>query len=184
MKNKHLIFITQAAAIAAMYAVLTLAQGAILPYLTFGPVQFRVSEVLTILAFYTPAAIPGLTLGCVIGNMLSSLGFLDMVFGPIASLLAALTMYGLRNVRFKTLPLVGSLMPALWNGLIVGFTIELTDAISRLSTSGGELSFYFVNFLIWGGWVALGELGVLLILGIPFCKVIEKTGLDQKIQIA
>ena len=71
MKNKKVAFIAQAGIIAAMYAVLTLAQGALLPGTTTAAVQFRVSEVLNILALFTPAAIPGLTVGCVISNFQS-----------------------------------------------------------------------------------------------------------------
>ncbi len=174
MRNKHLIHLTQAAIIAAMYAVLTIGQNMLLPGSASMAVQFRVAEVLTVLAIYTPVAIPGLTIGCVIANISSvaTLGVYDMVFGSIASLLAALTMYGLRNVRFKTLPLAAILMPALWNGLIVGFEIDFFFV--------GNLSFNFVDFLVQGGLVALGELAVLIVLGLPFCKVVEKTGVLQK----
>ena len=104
MKNKKLIYLTQAGVIAAMYAVLTVGQNLLLPGTASAAVQFRVAEVLTVLAIYTPAAIPGLTIGCVIANISSvtaGLGFYDMIFGSIASLLAAVAMYLLRNVRIK-----------------------------------------------------------------------------------
>ena len=174
MRNKNLVRLTQAAVIAALYAVLTVGQNLLLPGTASMAVQFRIAEVLTMLAVFTPVAIPGLTIGCVIANISSvtaGLGFYDMIFGSLASLIAALTMYGLRNVRFKTLPIAAALMPALWNGLIVGIEIDFFFV--------GNLSFNFTDCLVQGGCVALGELAVLIVLGLPFCKMIEKTGIFQ-----
>ena len=171
MKNKRVIFLTQAAVIAAMYAALTVGQNLLFPGTASMAVQFRVAEVLTVLAIYTPAAIPGLTIGCVIANISSvtaGLGFYDMIFGSLASLLAAITMYLLRNVRIKTIPFPALLMPAIFNGLIVGFEIDYFFI--------GSLSFNLADFLIQGGCVALGELAVLIILGIPFCIFLNKQG--------
>ena len=95
MKTKSTVYIVQAAVIAALYAVLTILQNTLLPGTASAAVQFRVSEALTILAVFTPAAIPGLTVGCVIANIssLSTLGPYDMIFGSRASLLAAVLMY-------------------------------------------------------------------------------------------
>ncbi|MBQ2279611.1 MAG: QueT transporter family protein [Ruminococcus sp.] len=108
MKNKSVYYLTQTAVIAALYAVLTIFQSVIFPESTSAAIQFRVSEALTILALYTNAAIPALTIGCVLANISSVavLGPLDMIFGSIASLLAALTIYLLRNVRFFRLPIL------------------------------------------------------------------------------
>ena len=170
MKNKHLLFITQAGIIAALYAVLTIAQNLLLPGTASMAVQFRVAEVLCVLAIYTPAAIPGLTIGCVIANISSvsaGLGFYDMIFGSLASFLAALTMYLLRNVRIKNIPFIALLMPAIFNGLIVGWEIAYFFA---------EGGFTFIGFLVTGGFVALGELAVLLILGVPFSILLNKKG--------
>lgn len=170
MKNKRLIYLTQAAVIAALYAVLTIAQNNLIPGSASAAIQFRVAEVLAVLAIYTPAAIPGLTLGCVLANLSSvtaGLGFYDMIFGSIASLLAAVTMYLLRNVRIKSIPFLALLMPALFNGVIVGFEIAFFFA---------ESGFTLIGFLTAGGCVALGELGVLLILGVPFCVLLNKQG--------
>lgn len=170
MRNKHLLYLTQAAIIAALYATLTIAQNALLPGTASAAVQFRVAEVLTVLAVYTPAAIPGLTIGCVIANISSvtaGLGFYDMIFGSLASLLAAIAMYLLRNVRIKSIPFLALLMPAIFNGIIVGLEI----AIFFLDTG-----FTLTGFLISGGCVALGELVVLLVLGIPFCILLNKQG--------
>ncbi len=170
MKDKRVLYITQAAVIAALYAVLTIGQNALLPGTASAAVQFRVAEVLCVLAIYTPAAIPGLTIGCIIANISSvtaGLGFYDMIFGSLASLLAALAMYGLRNVRFKNIPFLALLMPAIFNGVIVGLEISIFFT---------DTGFSFVSFLITGGCVALGELVVLMVLGIPACLLLNKHG--------
>ena len=171
MKNKRLLNLTQGAVIAALYAALTVGQNLIFPGTASMAVQFRVAEVLTVLAIYTPAAIPGLTVGCVLANIssiIAGLGFYDMVFGSFASLLAATAMYLLRNVRIKNIPFFALLMPAIFNGIIVGFEIDFFFI--------GNLSFNFADFLVQGGFVALGEIAVLLILGLPFCVLLNKKG--------
>ncbi len=174
--KKTTVYTVQGAVIAALYAVLTVGQNVLLPGTASMSVQFRVAEVLTILALYTPAAIPGLTVGCIIANISSvtaGLGFYDMIFGSLASLLAALTMHALRDMRIKGLPILSALMPAIFNGLIVGFEIDFFFI--------SNLSFNFADFLVQGGFVALGELGVLIVLGLPLSVLIEKTALDRKI---
>ncbi|MGN0488449.1 MAG: QueT transporter family protein [Ruminococcus sp.] len=176
MTKKSTLYIVQGAIIAALYAVLTIGQNLLLPGSASMAIQFRVAEVLTILALYSPAAIPGLTIGCVIANIssvMSGLGFYDMIFGSIASLVAALLMYALRNVRLKGVPILAILMPALANGLFVGFEIDYFFV--------GSMSFNLVDFLVQGGFVALGEVAVLVVLGIPLFMVIEKTGLNKRL---
>lgn len=174
MKSKSTVYIVQASVIAALYAALTILQNTLLPGSASMAVQFRVAEVLTILAVFTPAAIPGLTIGCIIANIssLSVLGPYDMIFGSLASLVAALTMYLLRNKRLFRLPVAAALMPALANGIFVGFEIEF------FFVEGG---FHFGDFLLQGGLVALGELGVLFVLGLPLARLIEKHGFDKKL---
>ena len=174
MKTKSTVYIVQAAVIAALYATLTILQNTLLPGTASMAVQFRVAEVLTILAVFTPAAIPGLTVGCIIANIssLSVLGPYDMIFGSLASLLAAVLMHLLRNKRLFKLPVAAALMPALANGIIVGFEIEF------FFVEGG---FHFGDFLFQGGCVALGELGVLFVLGLPLARLIEKQGFDKKL---
>lgn len=177
MKHKSVLFITQAAAIAALYATLTILQNILLPGSASMAIQFRVSEVLTILAIYTPAAIPGLTLGCVVANISSiqALGFYDLVFGSLASLIAACAMYALRNERICKIPFFSLLMPALANGVIVGFEIDFFFV--------NQFSFNLVDFLIQGGLVALGELAVLMILGLPLSILFEKQNLAKKLKL-
>lgn len=176
MKRKSTLYIVQGALIAAIYATMTILQNVLIPGSASMPVQFRISEVLTVLALYTPAAIPGLTIGCVLANIssLSVLGPYDLIFGSLATLFAALSMYALRNVRLFKLPVLAALMPALFNGLLVGFEIDFFFM-------NNALAFNFVDFLIQGGLVALGELVVLFVLGLPLTRVIELNGLDKKL---
>ncbi len=174
MKNKKTMAIVQTAIIAAMYAALTYAQNFILPGTTSAAVQFRVSEVLNVLALFTPLAIPGLTLGCILSN-LYNIGSglpLDMIFGSLATLGSSVCMYLLRNVKIKNIPLLALFMPALWNGVIVGWEIEyfLVDG-----------DFILGDFLFQGGCVALGEIGVMLVLGTALYFAIVKRKLDKKV---
>lgn len=174
MKNTKTQRIAMAAVIAAMYAALTYAQSFLLPGTTTAAVQFRVSEALNILALFTPAAIPGLTVGCIISNIYSiGQGLpLDMIFGSLATLGATICIYFLRNLKVKTYPVFAMLMPTLWNGVIVGWEIE---------TFFIEGKFHFSDFLLQGGLVALGEIGVMLTLGTALYYIIDKRHLDKKI---
>ena len=144
-------YLAHGALIAALYVALTHAQNLLLPNSATMAIQFRLSEALCILAFFTPAAIPGLSVGCLLFN-LTSAGVLplDPVVGTLATFLAALMMYLTRNIRVGKLPLLGLTMPALFNALLVGW----------------ELTVYVGNtFLINALFVAIGELAVLLIPG-------------------
>ncbi len=171
--NRKTLFIAQTAIIAAMYAVLTYAQNFLLPGTTSMAVQFRLSEALNILALFTPAAIPGLTVGCVISN-LYNIGSglpLDMIFGSLATLGSAVCIYLMRGIKIGSYPLLSMLMPALWNGIIVGWEIEFFFI---------EGKFEWIGFLTQGGLVALGELGVMLVAGTLLYYVIVKRGIDKK----
>lgn len=134
--------------IAAGYTVLTLL--AMMLNLAYGPVQFRFSEALTVLPVLTPAAVPGLAVGCLLSNLWSSMGALDIIFGTAATLLAALTTYMVRNIRVKGIPILAPLPPVLFNALIVG--VEIT-----IVSPGG---FVFPAFLANALSVGLGELAV------------------------
>ena len=110
--------------IPALYVALTYVQEAIFPTTAKMAVQFRLSEALTILSLFTPAAIPGLTVGCFIANFVA-LGALpmDVVLGSFASFLACLMMYKLRKICFKGIPFLSLLMPDGFNGIIIGLEI-------------------------------------------------------------
>ena len=93
MKNRNINFMTQAAMIAAIYVVLTYVFA---PF-SFGEVQVRISEALTILPVFTPAAIPGLFIGCLVGNILGGAILPDIIFGSIATLIGAFFTWKLRK---------------------------------------------------------------------------------------
>lgn len=173
--KKTTLFIVYAAVIAALYATLTILQNVLLPGSASAAVQFRVAEVLTILALYTPAAIPGLAVGCAVANLSSVAvaGPLDLIIGSLASLIAAALMYATRNVRLVRLPVLAALMPALVNGVLVGFEIDF------FMVNQGFFNLY--DFFFQGGCVALGELAVLFLLGLPLTRLIEVKGLDKKL---
>ena len=129
MKRKSVYFIAQAAIIATLYATLTVLQNVLVPGSASAAVQFRVSEVLTILALYTPAAIPGLTVGCVLANISSVavIGPIDMLFGSLASCIAAVLMYMLRR--------------AMSSGSVMDVTEEIIDNLSSTKSNADFVSF-------------------------------------------
>lgn len=173
--RKSTLFVVQGAAIAALYVLLTYAQEALLPGTTSAAIQFRVSEVLMVLALFTPAAIGGLTAGCVLANIVS-VGVLplDMILGSLATLLAAILMYKLRDIKLFKVPLLSLIMPALFNGIIIGAEIAI------FYVDGG---FTMLAFITQGALVAIGELGVLFVLGIPFYFAVQKTNVFAKMAV-
>ena len=149
MNKKNIYLLTQAAMIAALYVVLTFIANA------FGlanySVQVRFSEALTILPFFTPAAIPGLFIGCLISNILTGCAIPDIIFGSLASLIAAFGTWKLRgigNVFLSPLP------PILANTIIVPFVLRYAYGIRPL-----WLSFLTVGA---GEIISCGILGLLL----------------------
>lgn len=172
MKKTNTRFLVEGAMIAALYAALTYVSG--LLGLAYGPVQFRLSEVLTILPLFTPAAIPGLAIGCVLGNLGSPMGIIDIVCGSAATLLAALCTYALRKVRIKGWPVLSSLMPVLFNMVIVGMELEF------LLVPGH--AFTFTGFLVNALYVGIGEFAVVTIGGQLLAVTAEKTGVVRKLQ--
>ena len=166
MRN-HVRHLVHAAIFAALYVVLTNWQNFILPGSATWAIQMRLSEALSVLAFFTPAAAPGLAVGCLLFNLNYAAALpLDAVVGTLATWLACKAMWMTRNVRFLGLPLPGLLMPALTNAIFVGW--ELTVYIG-----GG----FWINAL----YVALGEAAVLLIPGSLLYLAMTKRGLDQKL---
>ena len=157
--------LTQGGVLAALYVVLTFLQNLIFPDSASMAIQFRVSEALCVFALFTPAAIWGLGLGCLIFN-LTYMGALPLDFfvGTAATLLATLLMYRLRNVKVGKLPLLSLLMPALCNGLLVGW----------------ELNIYIGNsFFFNAGLVAAGEATVLLTLGTGLYFLLSRPKLQK-----
>ena len=121
--NKKVKFIVHAALIAALYVVLTIVANSL--GLANYAIQVRFSEALTILPFFTPAAIPGLFVGCILSNFLTGCLLLDIVFGSIATLLGALGTYALRKVSKWLAPLP----PIAANTLI--YNNNIRDAVLR-----------------------------------------------------
>jgi len=159
--------LAHAAIIAALYAVLTHMQNILLPGSASMAIQFRISEALCILAFFTPAAIYGLAVGCLVFNITSAAALpLDFLVGSLATLMACWYMWHTRKLTVKGYPLVGMLMPALFNAILVGW--ELTVYI------GG-------GFLLNAVYVAIGEAAVLLTLGSALYMAMKKRRLDQRL---
>lgn len=160
--NKKVRNIVYAAIIAATYVALTHMQNLLLPGSASMAIQFRVSEVMCVLAFSTPAAVPGLTVGCLLFNLTSGAALpLDFLVGSLATFLAAGSMWKLRKW-----PWLGALMPAVWNALLVGW--ELAVYIG-----GG----FWINAL----YVAIGEAAVLLLLGLPLHYALRKRRIHRQL---
>ncbi len=135
-------FIARAAIIAAMYAALTI----LLEPISYGLIQFRISEALSILPFFTPAAIPGLFVGCIIANLLGPYGVLDIVIGSFATLAAAIMTYKIKDKYLAPIPAI------VVNALVVG-----------------PLVAYYCSFPFYSGilYVGIGQIGVCYFLGLP-----------------
>lgn len=161
MQNKNVTYLTQAAMIAALYVVLTFIANA------FGlanyAVQVRFSEALTILPYFTPAAIPGLFIGCLLSNLLTGCALPDIIFGSLATLLGALGTYLLRRRKW-----CAPICPILANTLIVPLVLIygyglLIDGMSILQCFG----FYCLT-------VGAGEIISCGVLGMILLHILEK----------
>ena len=113
---KKTVYLTQAALIAAIYTVLTMIAAGF--DLASGAIQVRFSEALTIMPFFSPAAIPGLTIGCLLSNILTGCALPDIIFGTLATFLGAIGSYALRKHRFLC-----ALPPIISNALIIPFVL-------------------------------------------------------------
>ncbi len=148
--NKKVTFIVHAALIAALYVVLTIVANSL--GLANYAIQVRFSEALTILPFFTPAAIPGLFIGCIISNFLTGCLLLDVIFGGIATLLGALGTYTLRKASkwFAPLP------PIIANTLIIPFVLAFVYQFE------GSIPYFMVTVGI-GEIISCGVLGMFLL---------------------
>jgi len=161
--KKQIRFTVTAGIIAALYALLTYLSAAL--GLAYGPVQFRLSEALCVLAAATPAAIPGLTVGCIISNLGSPLGLIDIVCGTAATLIAALAGYIFRKIKLWDFPIIAMLSPVVANALIVGAEIAAFSATEAFASV----------FWITAAEVAVGELVVCVALGGAVWSLTKKT---------
>ncbi len=148
-------YITTSAMIAAVYVVLTLLFAPV----SYGPVQVRISEALTLLPFFLPEAVPGLFTGCLIANFLGGYGFWDVIVGSFATLLAAHISSKMPTVFFAALP------PVFINMLCVGALLH-----------------FLINVPFWAAcfYVAIGETLACCALGLPLMIALEKRGLIKK----
>lgn len=148
--------------IAALYVVFTLPFGQI----AFGPIQFRIAEILTLLPFFTPWAIPGVTIGCLLSNLLFSTVW-DAVFGTLATLIAAYLTYKSKHL------LIAPVWPILLNGLIIGTM----------------LTFMILGHFEWGAWltmmleVAASEFIICFAIGVPFLRMIRHYKLEKYFRV-
>lgn len=139
------------AIIAALYAALTIGLAPI----SYGPVQVRLSEFLTLLAFYNRKYIPGLIIGCFIANIGSPLGLVDMVIGTSATVIALLLMIYCKTVW------QASLMPVIANGIIIGLELAYLGEIPWGST-----------LLLTMVYIGIGEFVAVTVVGIPIMKML------------
>lgn len=146
---KKINFLTQAAMIAALYVVLTLAINAF--GLASGAIQVRVSEALTILPYFTPAAIPGLFIGCLLSNTITGCALFDIIFGSIATLLGAVGTYLLRRHKW-----LAPVPPIIANTIIVPFVLSYVYGTS------GTIPYLMLTVGI-GEVISCGVLGMVLL---------------------
>ncbi len=148
MKTK---FLTETAIIGAIYVALTL----LLSPISFGPLQVRVSEALTILPALTPAAIPGLFIGCAVANIIGPYGIYDVIFGSIATLAASFLTYLIRKKNFLV-----PLPPVIINAVVIGAMLHFIYGVP--------------NLLMCICWVGLGQTISCYGIGYPLLKILKK----------
>ena len=162
--NQKVKYLVQAAVIAAAYAAISYSGFAF----AYGPLQFRYSEALIAFAALTPAAIPGLTIGCMISTLGSTYQMFDIIFGSLATLLAALFAYLFRNVRFKRLPVLSLFGNVIFNALIISGMIQLVSQTPVL---------FWLSFL----QIFASEAIASYALGLPLFVILEK--MDRKYRL-
>ena len=168
MKNLSVRRLVRCAVIAAVYVVVCL----VLAPFSYGAVQVRVAEALCLLPVFGAEYIVGVTLGCFLANLLGST-VVDVVFGTLATLLACLVTYKLRNVRIKGLAIPASLPPVVFNMIIVG-AFEITFFFSDGAPTAALAAFNAVT-------VGIGEIISCTVLGVALVKLIESNDSLHKI---
>ena len=179
-------YIARAGVIAAVYAACTLVTMLFLGNLAWGPIQFRISEALCALALLTPAAVPGLTLGCAIANIANialsgtgALGLLDVVFGSLATCAGALFTWKMR--KHPAIALAG---PVFANALIVPAYLPIllmgvgfyTIPFTSISLDGAWPLMYLFGLVTTGA----GEAVIMYVLGYPLYRSLAKTHMMQR----
>ena len=153
MQNRK---ITIIGLIAALYAVVTLSLGTF----AYGPIQFRISEILMFLPLFGKEYIIALTIGCFLANVLGTLGLPDIIFGTLATLISAILVYYtpsmIKNEKYRLF--IASLWPTVINALIVGWELY---------------KFFGLPFMLSAMQVAFGEFVVITIIGLPLFKMVN-----------
>ena len=180
--------IARIAMIAAVYAATTLVAMLFLGWMSWGPVQFRISEAVTVLALFTADAIPGLSLGCVIANVanialsgVGTLGLLDVVFGSLATAAGAMFSW-----HFRKHPALAVLGPVLANAIIVPAYLPImlkglgfyTIPFTSIDLEGSYALMYLFGFVATG----LGEAAVMYLLGLPLYRVLKHAPLADQLR--
>lgn len=156
--SKKVMFITQSAVIAAIYVVLIL----LFQPFSFGEIQVRVAEALTVLPFFTPAAIPGVTIGCLIGNLIGG-NVMDMIFGTLATLIGAAVSYAVRKNQYLV-----PLPPIVSNALIIPWVLKYAYELPF------SIPFLMLTVSI-GEVLSCGILGLVLLTALKSCRGINWT---------
>ncbi|HIW76060.1 MULTISPECIES: QueT transporter family protein [Gordonibacter] len=173
-------YVAQAGMIAAVYAAATLIALLLLQGFAWGPVQFRISEAVCVLAVLTPAAVPGLTVGCIVANLIAlavngtgALGLLDVVFGSLATFLGALWCWKMRER-----PKLALLGPVIANAVIVPAYLPLllqglgfyTIPFTTIALDGAYIPMYLFGLVATG----IGEALVMYVLGLPLLTALKR----------
>lgn len=156
--NKKTLYLTQAAVIAAIYVVLVF----VFQYTSFGPIQFRVAEALTILPYFTSAAIPGVTIGCLLSNILFGSSMLDIIFGTAATLFAAILSHQIKDNKFLV-----PIPPILVNAIVIPWIIKATTTTADLGANPIPLMMLSIGA---GQLVSAGILGMILLFALDKVK--------------
>ncbi len=153
-------FIIKAAIIASIYAALTI----LLMPISYGPIQVRVAEALTVLPYFTSAAVPGLFIGCLVSNIAGGLGWMDIIFGSLATLISAYITYLIRKSKKVLVPLPAVIV----NGIVVGWVVSTIYTESTLPLG--------ITMLTVAGGQAVSCYG----LGYPLLKLLEKLNIIKE----
>ena len=180
--------IARIAMIAAVYAATTLVVMLFMGWMSWGPIQFRISEAITVLALFTADAIPGLSLGCAIANVanialsgVGTLGLLDVVFGSLATVLGAMFSW-----HFRKRPALAVLGPVLSNAIIVPSYLPImlkglgfyTIPFTSIDLEGSYVLMYLFGFVATG----IGEAAVMYLLGLPLYRVLKRSPLSEQLR--
>lgn len=171
MKNKSIKMLVNASLVAALYTALTVALAPI----SYGNVQLRMAEALTLLPVFGISPIYGLTVGCAISNAIGvSIGVntpVDIIFGTLATLIASVGTYFFRMIKLKGIPVISALCPVILNALIIGAELSI------VATN----SFNIEVFRVYALSIAVGEMLACFVLGVPLVIIMKKTGLGEKL---